>query len=270
MKKYLSILCSLLTFQSFSQIDKGDVKFVFEQPSNPKYNQYYRDLYFNNCLDHLAQYMNSTYNFQRDIIITFNDVKEEHNANSNLRGNITIYYKILDDYIQNTPVVESTNRVSNAISFVILHELGHELIAQLKLPITGKEENAVDEFAIIQLLNNSNDLRMRDASIFGAFNWYADSKNYGSTNFSGEHAPNMERYYDMLAMIYSKLRQQNIVSDTKDLFLPSRRAEKCINDYEVKRRNWNQILGNYMKLNNQKTTQLSIKQKQKPKFDDGW
>jgi hypothetical protein len=160
----------------YSQEDKGDMKFIYKIPSNPKYNQFYKQLKNDGCIEFLAQYMNLTFKFQRNVSVIFTDEKDEVNAVSYGNGEIKIYYKLIEELQKFSPDL-TTNKVANAIGLIVLHELGHELVKQFHLPITGKEENAVDEFAIIQLLNFSSDERMFHMALSGTFNWYSWSAN---------------------------------------------------------------------------------------------
>src|SRR5690242_8585230 len=41
--------------------------------------------------------------------------------------------------------------------FTLYHEAGHLLIDELKLPVLGKEEDAADALAVIQILQNTSD-----------------------------------------------------------------------------------------------------------------
>src|SRR4029078_13036153 len=47
--------------------------------------------------------------------------------------------------------------VLSTTRFVLHHELGHALVDLLNLPVTGKEEDAVDQLATVVLLSSDND-----------------------------------------------------------------------------------------------------------------
>ena len=50
---------------------------------------------------------------------------------------------------------ERDDYVSGVLSFVFLHELGHALIHELALPITGREEDVADQLAVASLLGDA-------------------------------------------------------------------------------------------------------------------
>src|SRR5262245_59789931 len=45
-----------------------------------------------------------------------------------------------------------TSFVVGNLFFVVVHELGHAVISQLKLPVLGREEDAADSFATLSML----------------------------------------------------------------------------------------------------------------------
>ena len=59
--------------------------------------------------------------------------------------------QIFSPYNQNPKL--KNEMVTGAWMFALLHELGHALIHQLDLPITGKEEDAVDQLSTLLLTN---------------------------------------------------------------------------------------------------------------------
>ena len=45
--------------------------------------------------------------------------------------------------------------------FVLLHELGHATVQELRIPVLGREEDAADDFAILRLLKARSDMPHR-------------------------------------------------------------------------------------------------------------
>jgi len=72
-------------------------------------------------------------------------------------------------------------------SFVSMHEIGHALVDVLGLPVTGREEDAVDQFAVLTLFddNEGSDL------VIAASTFFANSLNqpvFGQLKFADEHS----------------------------------------------------------------------------------
>lgn len=87
-----------------------------------------------------------------------------------------------DDYILGTTL------------HVALHEAGHMLIDQLKLPVLGQEEDAADNFATIALIDQDTDLgdlALADTAHF----WFAlsDSSEFEDASFFDEHDLDVQR-----------------------------------------------------------------------------
>jgi Putative metallopeptidase len=46
--------------------------------------------------------------------------------------------------------------VAGNLLFVLFHELGHALVSEMGLPVLGKEEDAVDAYAVLAMLMTGN------------------------------------------------------------------------------------------------------------------
>ncbi|MGY1520301.1 DUF4344 domain-containing metallopeptidase [Luteimonas sp. A482] len=93
------------------------------------------------------------------------------------------------------------------VRFIVLHETGHALVHLLDLPVTGRQEDAVDQLAAILMLRFASleesptevidNLRM-------AANWML-SRSTGAYNldaYADEHALGEQRYFNLQCLIY--------------------------------------------------------------------
>jgi hypothetical protein len=95
-----------------------------------------------------------------------------------------------------------TKAVVYASGFTLLHEAGHALVDQLELPITGAEEDAVDQFATFLLASDpaQAEMAMAGAAAFGAM--YAGRDPAEPTIYWDEHSLPEQRFVDINCLIY--------------------------------------------------------------------
>jgi Putative metallopeptidase len=98
-----------------------------------------------------------------------------------------------------------------AASFFFLHELGHALVHQLDIPVTGREEDAVDEIATLILLEGDEDgqgAAMLSAAVRKFDDLAAQKKDVGKLAFWDEHSVDAQRMYAIMCMIYGSNPQR--------------------------------------------------------------
>ncbi|WP_013321933.1 DUF4344 domain-containing metallopeptidase [Gloeothece verrucosa] len=118
--------------------------------------------------------------------------------------------------------------------FVFFHELGHALIDILPLPTVGNEEDAVDQFSAILLLDTEKpDVVIK--TVYNAALWFGNSPQAPAWD---EHAPSDVRYYNLICLMYGKDSNQYGVF-AKEL---QGRATKCGNEYKKVSQSWEQLL----------------------------
>lgn len=52
---------------------------------------------------------------------------------------------------------EQQDRVDGAFRFILMHEVGHALVHVLDLPVTGREEDVVDQLAVFHLVRDGDE-----------------------------------------------------------------------------------------------------------------
>lgn len=121
--------------------------------------------------------------------------------------------------------------------FVFYHELGHALIDVLQLPVVGKEEDAVDQFSAIILLNSEAE-ELAQKTILNAAAWFGIKPEIPAWD---EHAPNDVRFYYLVCLVYgSDTKKYEPLTDTK--ILPQARASRCPREYEKIAASWSKLL----------------------------
>jgi hypothetical protein len=177
---------------------------------------------------------------------------------------IVMCYEMLDDikqvlsYYYPDPQMMS-QMVAGAMMFVLLHELGHALVHQLDLPITGKEEDAVDQLSTLMLTNagaTGEGAIMAGAQYFKlgsaqyrrpGMAWLENVFGIEHYNFSDEHSIHEQRFFNILCWEYG-YNPEALAFAVKDGTLPAHRAERCGQEYQQIVRTWERFLAPHAKV----------------------
>ncbi len=125
--------------------------------------------------------------------------------------------------------------------FALMHELGHALSDVLALPVTGREEDAVDQLATVLLQQQGP---AGDSLAFGAVGWFISNARAGqldSLAFADDHGLDLQRAYNIICWIYGRdpARYPEIVSQE---LLPEHRRRRCEAEYRRLTTSWERLL----------------------------
>lgn len=131
-------------------------------------------------------------------------------------------------------------------AFTMYHEVGHLLVGELGLPVLGKEEDAVDSWATIWLLEFDEAEDSYDALIDAADGWYYNavtSTGSGVDDFSyyDEHSLDIQRAYAMVCLMVGK--DIDVFGETADAYdMDIDQQEECSFTYEQAFSSWMTLL----------------------------
>ncbi len=149
---------------------------------------------------------------------------------------------------------ELDNEVYGATRFIFYHELGHALIDIFGIPFTGREEDAVDQFSTMLLLNG-NDV---GSALAGAnfFYKFASVTELEQLVFYDEHSLDQQRFYDIVCLIYGsdpesydyllQRESKGFLLSTDQGYLPKERAERCYDEYKAISNSWSTLITSYV------------------------
>jgi hypothetical protein len=131
-------------------------------------------------------------------------------------------------------------------AFTMYHEVGHLLVGELGLPVLGKEEDAVDSWATIWLLEFDEAEDSYDALINAADGWYYNavtSTGSGVDDFSyySDHSLDIQRAYAMVCLMVGK--DIDAFGETADAYgMDADQQEQCSYTYAQAFDSWMAIL----------------------------
>lgn len=232
--------------------DQGDLKLRYLPRKNPKAAVAAHKVGSDpQALEQVIHNLNDRIALPWDITISFEDCQDPDAYYEHETRQLKICYQLIDEYydIFSRKIKDKTKldeAVRGALASTFFHELGHALVDAWQIPITGKEEDAVDQLSTLVLLNTSE--RGEQMAIDGAvsFKLYADLEKGEQKIYWDEHSLDEQRFYDTICLIYGH-NPEKYAARVKDGTLPEERAELCLEDYPKIEKSWRQLLSPYLK-----------------------
>ncbi|WP_413174038.1 DUF4344 domain-containing metallopeptidase [Anabaena azotica] len=210
----------------------------------------------------LANKLNKVLIMPNDITIILGDCGAVNAYYKSSEHSITICYELIDrftdvflnDYksrqlnINQPEVINKVNRrVAGTTVFTFFHELGHTLIEELDLPVTGKEEDTVDEFSTILLSELGQEFAALASAVqFGLSGNREIESVSKDLSFWDEHSLNYQRFYNIICLVYGKNPQEYDVLVNK-IGIPPQRQTTCRIDYHKKLKAWRTLLNPHLR-----------------------
>lgn len=234
--------------QSATKQDLGDLVLYYESSEDKDFRKIKNTLQETAFFDDLIADINNTYIFPRDIDIVFAECGEENAFYDPEIVEVRMCYDLIQKYADifvEAYQGEYSDEVILAGYFTFLHELGHALVDQYQLPIIVREEDVVDSFATILLLQTGEE----DALIAGIEQFDIDAEEDEALDelpFWGEHSLSIQRVYSITCLVYGS-NPRDYADLVENDFLPEERAEGCTEEYEQARDGWQTLLADFTK-----------------------
>ncbi len=226
---------------------------VYVPSKDKNYDAYRLAFQEERIFDVLAEEFNKVYKLPRVVDIQMTDCGVPNAFYDDESVRIIICYELLAYFLDRFEPTTKNNddlgtKVIGATLFIFFHELGHALKHQLELPLTGNEEDAVDELATLTLIG-MDDIGLSAA--FAAAEWFALegdklAKNSDELPFWDEHSLEPKRFYNVLCLVYGS-DPATFEWMKKDDILPERRAGLCAKDFTAKEKAWNTLLAKHVR-----------------------
>jgi hypothetical protein len=234
-----------------NNLDKGNFKAGFSPVTKSKDPKKVMSAEISQILEEITQPLNEIIALPFDVYLNFDTCGEPNAFYNRETKEITMCIEFMDTFaeafhkISKNPA-QIEEMTSGTTVFFFFHELGHCLIDVWDLPATGREEDAVDQLAILILLDGTPE--GEDMILSGAlfFNIYSENETKGNLPFWDEHSFNKQRFYNTLCLAYGSNPEKN-----KNLIgskgLPVERAAGCQNEFKRADRAWQKLLTPYLK-----------------------
>lgn len=233
--------------------DKGD--FIVEHlgVNNPRYQELDRRIRQDKTLEKAADQLNRSLILPNDIYMRTTDCGGDANAyyNPNDRS-ISMCYELMEHFYQLFRRAGESEQAAydsmfDATRFIFLHEIGHALIDNYKLPVTANEEDAADRCSSFICIEELGDDGVR-AILAAADGFRLEAKGTTPTGrqLADEHLLQEQRFYNSLCMVYGSNpdKYSEIVTEG---YLPEARAVRCPAEYERTAESWNKLLAPWRK-----------------------
>lgn len=215
--------------------------------TDARYKELAGELQQSGVLQEFARGTNESLHIQETVGLRFVQCGEANAYYDPDEQEISMCFELLEDYHESLaeqyPSEEELDTAAwNAFIVVMYHELGHALVHVLDLPITGKEEDAVDQLAAWSLIDSEEG---DNAVLDAALSYYVNAERAGNafyqSDFADEHSLDPQRYYNLVCWVYGSDpdKHQDLVNDE---WLPPERAERCPGEYAQIDRSWSRLL----------------------------
>lgn len=142
---------------------------------------------------------------------------------------------------------------------IFMHEFGHALIGELQVPSTGPEEDAVDIFSALKVVDPtmypSGDPKIdaigRQVAIYSALPWYygglINEARGSSTPWQDEHTGDLKRFRNVFCVIYGG-NPELYSSIAAEVDMDERTLGRCEEEFTRQSRAWRTILAPYTRV----------------------
>ncbi|MBA4490257.1 DUF4344 domain-containing metallopeptidase [Paracoccus sp. S1E-3] len=133
--------------------------------------------------------------------------------------------------------------LTGTTAFILMHELGHGLVSLFQLPVTGREEDVVDQFATLAMLSADepeDTFENRDGRLvlLGAYFFQQLASQPGDLTreiFADEHALGQQRYYDVMCLVLGSDQDAYMPILAPGLFMVAREADENPDNFDDER-----------------------------------
>jgi hypothetical protein len=232
------------TAQAPPRTPVGRFRVAYGPVKDSVFAEWQKDFREDHFLEDIADWMNGWVRVPQDVTLTFAECGESNSYYEPKTRTVTVCFELVDDLDQMfADDKDREQSVNDALLFTTLHEVGHALVNVLDIPVTGREEDAVDQLAALVLVDNADD---GDLVAVNGVRGLPDDGQLDDSAFSDEHALNGQRFYNILCLVYGQ--DPDAYADwAKDGTLPPERAERCPEEYEQTRAAWDRLLKPYLK-----------------------
>jgi hypothetical protein len=248
LKSKLAGIAVALSLCSGAQAQDGKITVVYPGAKRPDHvitEKLFKEI---KPFEAMANSYNRKFFFPRDILVVVAETGQVNCWYTADQHRVYISYEFLDFLLGLFRKVESETQARgdalNTLFFVALHEMGHALIGELDIPTTGREEDAVDDFAaltVLQVGGSAGDQALAAAKWFGIM---GGRSNNGDLPYWDEHSLDMQRFYGILGIMYGADPNRFLFAEK---IIPARQLGRYRQDYPRKLMSWERLLARHFR-----------------------
>jgi hypothetical protein len=240
--------------------DRGNFKVVYEKVKDPDYKELQQIFKDTALFEETVKALNETLALPADVTVVLRECGQVNAFYEAESRRISMCYELVNAFTEmfladaetEEEVAAAGESVAGATLFIFFHEAGHALVDLYDLPITGKEEDAVDQLATLILLEAGED--GENAALDGASSFLTEEGEEDVEGEAGledlafwdEHSLDEQRFYNIVCWLYGK-DPEGYAYLVKDETLPQDRAASCPGEYERMSKAWDTLLEPYVK-----------------------
>lgn len=184
----------------------------------------------------------------RGLAITFEECGEVNASYNSARHTIRLCHEYYADHVKLFMSVgedraEAERLAGDSFTFTFFHELGHAMVGELGLPITGSGEAAADEIATLFLARGAEHQQI---ALTAARRYQAKLKQQGHKDpYFSTHPFDSVRLEAILCLLYGsdKAAHEDLMRRLK---VPPSKLAYCLRDAPERRRSWSKLLAPYV------------------------
>ena len=238
-------MCAILI--SLASTASAQIEVRAPAMESDKYQEMAAALHEAKLLEEFAAALNESITLPLPVGVRFAECGEANAFYDPSEQQISMCFELLEDYYETMADQYETQdeldaAVMGAFVLVLFHELGHALVHVLDLPITGREEDAVDQLAAWAMIDDDTG---DEAVLSAALSYYVSAEQSGNeiddSTFADEHSLDKQRFFNLVCWVYGSNPEKHdgLVGDD---FLPEARAERCPGEYEQIDKSWSRLL----------------------------
>ena len=143
---------------------------------------------------------------------------------------------------------------------LLLHELGHVLISEMRLPVLGREEDAADTYAALRMLMIGTSFSQHELAQ-AAHGWFLYDRRDQETGekplYYDEHNLSQQRAYQILCLMVGS-DPDKFKSLADQMKMPESRQLTCKRDFTKTQQGWEAVLKPWMREPGDAETRIDV------------
>lgn len=233
-----------------SKVAKGKLALHYARPKKENMHELADELQKSRLFADVVSELEKMLILPQDLAIHFEDCGEINAFYDPEKKRISMCWELLEYTAEQfgkdgASDEEAATGFVSATVFTFFHELGHALVDLLDLPITGKEEDVVDQLATWILVAGGDDGALM--AIDGAVS-FIDEEGDEEPATWGEHSLDQQRFYNIVCWVYGSDPQKFAeLTESKKGPLPDERAEVCPEEWARMSKAWERLLAEHVR-----------------------